>query len=505
MTMNPPMPPPPPERGRMTGGRIALVVIGALALLTGFALLLGGAVLGWAHATQRDDDGFYRSGSRLLETTAYAITSERIDLGADVREGDWVPFDDVGTAQVVARGAEGAELFVGIGPSSDVARYLDGVAHDEVSDISTRPFEVVYDRIDGDAEPAPPADQAFWVASSTGPGERDLRWEIEQGDWTVVLMNADATPTVVADVAVGLDTDLLLAIGLGLAVAGVLLLGVGALLLILGLRHVAAAEAAVPAAVPVGDEPVVMADAYPARLDARLEDPGLSRWLWLVKWLLIIPHVVVLALLWIAAVVLTVVAGVAILFTGRYPRSIFDFNVGVMRWTWRVGFYSFSAFGTDRYPPFSLRPDPGYPAEFTVDPPERLSRGLVLVKWWLLAIPHLVIVAIFAGGWGAGTDEQWRVVGGGGLIAVVALIAVVIHAVRGQYPRELFHFVMGLNRWVFRVWAYVWLMRDEYPPFRFDGGGTDPGSKPIAPPPPPPRPESPVVDQDAASTVPDRS
>jgi hypothetical protein len=495
----PPPPPPPPQPHRMSGGRIALVVLGAMALLVGFALVLGGAVLAWAHGTQRDDDGFYRSSSHPLETTTHAIVSERIDLGADVREGDWVPFDDIGTAQVVARGAEADQLFVGIGPSSDVARYLDGVAHDEIEDIRTGPFDVVYERIAGDAEPAPPVEQGFWVASSSGPGERDLRWDVEQGDWTVVLMNADGSPGVAADVAVGLNTGLLLAIGAGLGVAGVLLLALGALFLILGLRHAAAAEAAVPAAVPAGDEPVVLADAYPARLDGRLEAEGLSRWLWLVKWVLVIPHVVVLAFLWIAAVVLTVVAGFAILFTGRYPRSIFDFNVGVMRWSWRVGFYSFSAFGTDRYPPFSLRPDPGYPAEFTVDHPEQLSRGLVLVKWWLLAIPHLIIVAIFAGGWGAGADDRWRIAGGGGLIAVVALIAVAIHAVRGQYPRELFHFVMGLNRWVFRVWAYVWLMRDEYPPFRFDGGGTDPGSKPVAP--PPTRPEAPADERPAADTT----
>jgi len=484
MTTYPPPVPPPPQPGRMTAGRIALVVFGALAVLVGFALLVAGAVLGWAHTTQRDDDGFYRSGSHVLETATYAITSDRIDLGADVGEGDWVPFDDIGTAQVLARGPETSPLFVGIGPSDDVERYLADVEHDEIDDVSGRPFDVDYDRRDGTAAPAPPAEQDFWVASSTGSGARDLRWDVEQGDWMVVLMNADASPGVSADVAVGLDTDVLLAIGIGLAVGGVVLLGVGALLLILGLRHAAAHEAATPVAAPVGDVPVVLADAYPARLDARLDDARLSRWLWLVKWVLVIPHVVVLAFLWIAAVVLTVVAGFAILFTGRYPASIFDFNVGVMRWTWRVGFYSFAAFGTDRYPPFSLRPDPSYPADFTVDRPEQLSRWLVLVKWWLLAIPHLVIVGIFAGGWGAGAGEDWRFAGGGGLIAVVALIAIVIHAVRGAYPRELFHFVMGLDRWVFRVWAYVWLMRDEYPPFRFDGGGADPGSKPAAPLPP---------------------
>lgn len=488
----PTSPPAPAASGpgagqRLRGGRIALVIIGALAALIGFGLLVGGAVLGWAHATQRDDAGFYRTGDHALETVTHAITSERIDLGADLGEGDWVPFDDIGTARVVARPTSDAELFVGIGPSGDVAGYLQGVAHDEIEEIRGGPFDVDYRRIDGTAGPPPPADQEFWVASSTGPGTRTLLWDIEQGDWTVVLMNADGSPVVTADVAVGIRTGLLAGIGIGLAVAGLLALVAAAVLLILGLRPLIAAEPQHAKAPAPAQEPVVLADSYPARLDAEL-DPGLSRWLWLVKWLLIIPHVIVLAFLWTAAFVLTVVAGVAILFTGRYPRSIFDFNVGVMRWTWRVGYYSFAAFGTDRYPPFSLRSDPAYPASFTVDHPERLSRGLVLVKWWLLALPHLVIVSIFAGGWSAGNDDEWRLVGGGGLIAVVALIGVVVHALRGTYPRELFHFVMGLNRWCFRVWAYVGLMRDEYPPFRFDGGGTDPGSKPAAGPGAPPVP-----------------
>ena len=216
---------------------------------------------------------------------------------------------------------------------------------------------------------------------------------------------------------------------------------------------------------------------YPARLDGHL-DPVLSRWLWLVKWVLVIPHVVVLAFLWLAVSVLTVVAGFAILFTGRYPRSMFDFNVGVMRWTWRVQFYALSAFGTDHYPPFSLAPDPTFPADFDVDYPEHLSRGLVLVKWWLLAIPHYLVVAIFAGGWGAGWNDGTRGTGGGGLVTLLAIIAAVVLAVRGTYPTALFDFVMGMNRWCYRVLAYAALMRDEYPPFRLDNGGTDPGGAP---------------------------
>jgi hypothetical protein len=212
----------------------------------------------------------------------------------------------------------------------------------------------------------------------------------------------------------------------------------------------------------------MFAPAYPVRVDGAL-DRHLSRWLWLVKWFLAIPHYVILVFLWLAFAVLSMVAFFAILFTGRYPRAIFDFNVGVLRWTWRVQYYSYGALGTDRYPPFSLRDDPGYPARLQVEYPQRLSRGLVLVKWWLLAIPHYLVVGLFVGG----TYVAWH---GGGLIDVLVLIAAVVLAVTGSYPEPVFDFVLGMNRWVLRVAAYAALMTDRYPPFQLDMGGTDPGS-----------------------------
>jgi hypothetical protein len=214
---------------------------------------------------------------------------------------------------------------------------------------------------------------------------------------------------------------------------------------------------------------------YPLRVEGELDD-HLSRWLWLVKWVLVIPHVIVLVFLWIAFVVLTVVAFFAILFTGRYPRGIFDFNVGVLRWTWRVGFYSYSALATDRYPPFTLAEVPDYPARLDVEYPQALSRGLVLVKWWLLALPHYLIVAVFAGGAWAGwnatnNDAVWT--SGGGLIGLLVLIAGVVLLFTGRYPKAIFDFVMGMNRWVYRVAAYATLMTDAYPPFRLDMGGDE--------------------------------
>jgi hypothetical protein len=469
-------------------------VFGSIVALLGVALLGAGGTALWADLTQRDEDGYLTTRTEPFETETFAITSESIDLLEGGDAGEWLLTEGVlGNVRITGESA-GNDVFIGIGRTDDVESYLDGVEHDQVRDIDFDPFSVEYRRFPGGEPAGPPGEQDFWAASASGSGQQSAVWEAESGDWTVVVMNTDGSRGVAADLSAGAEANFLLWLAIGLIIAGALILAGGVTMIVVGVRGATSrGAAAVPATAAGGAVPVPAAAAarptvYPAAVRGEL-DPDLSRWLWAVKWILVIPHYIVLAFLWLAFTVLTVVAFFAILFTGRYPRGIFDFNLGVLRWTWRVGFYSYWALGTDRYPPFSLGEEPDYPASLHVEYPERLSHWLPLVKW-LLAIPHLILVGIFVGGWGWGWDWGWDGVGGfwgigiAGLVGVLAVIAGFVLLFTGNYPRSLFDFLVGLDRWVVRVAAYVSLMRDEYPPFRLDMGPAEP-TEPEHPPRPP--------------------
>jgi hypothetical protein len=467
------LPPPPADpqpaasspSTRPPVGRIIAVVLGAFGLLVGLAATAGGGALVWAHGTQRDADGFFTTDTERLETATHAITTDDIDLGTDPDQ--FVDLGDLATVRIAVDPVDGDDVFVGIGPTDDVEDYLGDVSRARIDDVDFDPFRVRYDYEPGGAPAEEPGAQDFWSAQAEGSGRQSFEWDLESGEWTVVVMNADGSDPVAVDASVGAKSDWVLPVGVGMLVFGLMSLLGGAALLVFGAVGLSRRLEDAPPPGPSAAGPVA--------LTGRLDAP--NRWLWLVKWILVIPHVIVLFALWLAVAVVSVVAFFAILFTGRYPRSLFDFVVGVMRWTWRVGFYSFSALGTDRYPPFALGAAPDYPATLEVAYPAQLSRGLVLVKWWLLAIPQYLVLAIIIGSGTAGAGN-----GEGGfffsLLGLLVAFAAVALLFTNRYPGGLFDLVMGLNRWSFRVFAYVMLLTDEYPPFRLDQGPEEPAPDP---------------------------
>ena len=186
-----------------------------------------------------------------------------------------------------------------------------------------------------------------------------------------------------------------------------------------------------------------VAPAYPVTFEVEYPE-RLSRWLIFVKWLLAFPHLLILGVFGYLVELTTFISWFAILFTGRYPKALFDLAVVYFRWRSRTTAYI--ALLRDDYPPFGGG-SPEYPVRVEIEYPEKLSRLLIFVKW-LLAIPHFIILALLG------------IVGF--VVYVIAWFAILF---TGRFPRSLFDFLVGISRWSLRVNAYVWLMRDDYPPF----------------------------------------
>jgi len=449
--------------------RVALIILGSIVALIALASLAGGGTALWADQTQRDSSGLFTQAGHRVTTDSYAVTQDGVSV-------HHLPgFADNGKllrVRIDARSETGRPLFVGVARDRDVAAYLANVSHSKLRDYAVATSDQEYDSFAGTKRPAPPATARIWAASTTGSAP--LTWKVRNGDWTVVLMNADGSSHVAAGVKLGFGISYLGRLTAGLLALGAAMLVLAVFLIVRGGRRRGGST-------PVPAESQ-RAGTYPVALTARLDEP-LSRGLWLVKWLLGIPHLIVLAFLWAAFVVMTVVAWFAVVATGRYPRSIFEFNVGVLRWTWRFSYYSYSALGTDRYPPFSLDAEPDYPATLDVAYPGEQSRLTAFARL-VLAVPQLLIIGVFVGGgaYWLGHIGSWQFTSPwSGLIGLLVLVAAVALLFTGRYPRGLFDLIVGLNRWVLRVVAYAALMTDEYPPFRFDGGGDEPQHAPTAP------------------------
>jgi hypothetical protein len=191
-----------------------------------------------------------------------------------------------------------------------------------------------------------------------------------------------------------------------------------------------------PAGPPSPPYPAALEVSYPAEL---------NRWLPLVKWLLVIPHFVVLTFVGIAAFFVGVYAFFAVLFTGRWPRGAFDFIVGTIRWFYRVAAYFHLM--VDAYPPFSMADDPSYPVRLQIDYPERIDNWRPLVQW-ILAIPYLFVAGIF----------YWIT----GVLTVVAFFTILFTK---QIPRGIFEVMMPGFRWNLRGNAYAYFTTDRYPPW----------------------------------------
>jgi hypothetical protein len=188
---------------------------------------------------------------------------------------------------------------------------------------------------------------------------------------------------------------------------------------------------------------------YPVELTGEYQE-RVNRLLWLIKWILVIPHYIVLWFLSIPTILTVPLSWLIIIIMGRYPEFLWGYHTGLLRWGWRVNFYTYDAGNTDQYPPFSFGSRDDYPADLIIEFPESSSRLTALFRW-LLVIPHWIIVYFL----GAIRD----------LLVLIALIATLF---TGRYPESLFDIIMGMNRWVYRVSAYSVLLVDDYPPFSFD-------------------------------------
>src|SRR5919106_2149914 len=221
-----------PEQKDSGGGR-SLLIVGVILAFVGLGALVGGARAVMAYQ-DRDAAGYYATSTESFATDSYAMSSppEFSGMGPDVLYAR----DLVGTIRVTGESsASRTPLFIGIGPADDVAAYLDGVGHDEVSDIEVSPFSAEHSAQPGGAPAEAPTDQTFWTESVSGAGTQSLTSDMPAGEWSVVVMNADGSAGVDANISVGATLPIIGWIAPSALVIGGVLFLAGIILVLLGL------------------------------------------------------------------------------------------------------------------------------------------------------------------------------------------------------------------------------------------------------------------------------
>jgi pSer/pThr/pTyr-binding forkhead associated (FHA) protein len=183
---------------------------------------------------------------------------------------------------------------------------------------------------------------------------------------------------------------------------------------------------------------------YPITLEADYPEGGIARWRPFLHFLMAFPHLFVVGVLALGAFFASVYAAIVIIFTGKYPRGVFDFIAGVLRWQARVNL--FANLVTEEYPPFSLEDEP-YPVRVRFQYPERIARWRPFVHW-IMVLPHSFVLFFL------------QIAG-----AVAVLVAGLSILFTRKYPPGIFNFVVGVQRWQTRVAAFSYVMTEQYPPF----------------------------------------
>jgi hypothetical protein len=215
-----------------SGGRIAAVVVGSVLVLASLVLLGAGGTGLWADRTQREG-GYVTTGVHEFSTSGSALATVSTELGSAGLGWLYSP-SLLGKVRIrVAPTSPGSALFVGIGSSTDVDRYLEDVNHTVITDFWDENIETVA----GGAPATAPGTQDFWVASSTGPGARTVEWDPTDGSWTVVVMKADGRPGLAVGADLGARIPAVLWIALGVLVAGAVFMAGGVLLIVGAIRR----------------------------------------------------------------------------------------------------------------------------------------------------------------------------------------------------------------------------------------------------------------------------